>query len=238
VEAAKAMTSDAWREGQRGLIQATKPKNKLSTTPEHLEDVLRLFQTHQQDNLVRAMGAIGGPEVVAHCLSLAESDATPPSTRRAALSALKKAVPPDDTATATRRDAAFSRLIAARGGKPPSAEVFFGSVSVAGGTIANASSVVAGMAAGFRRCANKALSEEDDLSIDPGFIKLTATVGPKGEVLSVTPSGTGVSEKVLACMSARVSSALFAPPDSGSATVTIPVSVDVREPKAKAGPKR
>jgi biopolymer transport protein ExbD len=97
-----------------------------------------------------------------------------------------------------------------------------GGAAVAGGSIANASAVVAGMAAGFRRCYTKGLQEDPKLR---GSVRLTAKIGRDGEVLSVSPAGgSGLSGTVISCVSSRVSSAQFAPPDGGGATVVIPVT--------------
>ena len=106
--------------------------------------------------------------------------------------------------------------------KGPVGNASIGGASVSGGTVANASSVVAGMAAGFRRCYNKGLAEDPNMK---GSIRITAKIGPNGEVLSASPGGGGgLSGTVTGCVAARVSSANFAPPDGGGATIVIPVS--------------
>jgi serine/threonine protein kinase len=96
-----------------------------------------------------------------------------------------------------------------------------GGASVAGGSVANAQSVVAGMAAGFRRCYNKGLLQDPNMK---GSVRITAKIGPNGEVLSAVPSGRGLSGTVVGCVAARVSSTQFAPPEGGGATVVIPVT--------------
>lgn len=101
-----------------------------------------------------------------------------------------------------------------------------GSVSVGGaavtGAVANAQGVVAGMQAGFRRCYNRGLQTDPTMK---GSVRITARIGPNGEVLSASPSGGGgLSGEVIGCVAARVQSAQFAPPDGGGATVVIPVS--------------
>ena len=114
-----------------------------------------------------------------------------------------------------------ARAGAASKGKAPVGSASIGSASVSGGNIANASAVVAGMTAGFRRCYNKGLQEDHDMK---GAVRITAKIGPNGEVLGVSPSGSGLSGTVISCVAARVSSAQFAPPDGGSATIVIPVT--------------
>lgn len=93
----------------------------------------------------------------------------------------------------------------------------------ADGAVSNASSVLAGMAAGFRRCYNRGLLESPNMK---GSLRITAKVGPNGEVLSATAStGSGLSQSVVSCLTARVSSATFAKPNGGGATLVIPVSL-------------
>lgn len=105
--------------------------------------------------------------------------------------------------------------------KGPVGSASIGGASVSGGSVANASSVVAGMGAGFRRCYNKGLQEDPNMK---GSVRITAKIGPNGEVLSVSPSGSGLSGTVISCVASRVSSAQFAPPEGGGATVVIPVT--------------
>lgn len=105
--------------------------------------------------------------------------------------------------------------------KGPVGSASIGGAAVSGGSVSNASSVVARMAAGFRRCYNKGLQEDPNMK---GSVRITAKIGPNGEVLSVSPSGSGLSGTVISCVAARVSSAQFAPPDGGGATIVIPVT--------------
>jgi hypothetical protein len=106
--------------------------------------------------------------------------------------------------------------------KRPVGNANIGGAAVSGGSVANASSVVAGMAAGFRRCYNKGLAEDPSMK---GSVKITAKIGPNGEVQSASPSGGGgLSGTVVGCVAARVSSAQFAAPEGGGATIVIPVT--------------
>lgn len=106
--------------------------------------------------------------------------------------------------------------------KGPKGSVGIGGASVSGGTVSNASAVVAGMAAGFRRCYNQGLAEDPNMK---GSVRITAKIGPNGEVLGASPSGGGgLSGTVISCVTARVASAQFAPPDGGGATLVIPVT--------------
>jgi hypothetical protein len=106
--------------------------------------------------------------------------------------------------------------------KGPVGNAQIGGAAVSGGSVANASAVVAGMAAGFRRCYNKGLQEDPNMK---GSVRITAKIGPNGEVLSASPSGGGgLSGTVVNCVASRVSSAQFAPPEGGGATIVIPVT--------------
>lgn len=105
--------------------------------------------------------------------------------------------------------------------KGPTGSAQVGGAAVTG-NVANAQSVVAGMSAGFRRCYNRGLQTDPTMK---GSVRVTARIGPNGEVLSASPSGGGgLSGEVIGCVVARVQSAQFAPPDGGGATVVIPVS--------------
>lgn len=106
--------------------------------------------------------------------------------------------------------------------KRPVGNASIGGASVSGGSVANAQAVVARMAAGFRRCYNKGLQEDPNMK---GSVRITAKIGPNGEVLSASPSGGGgLSGTVVSCVVARVQSAQFAAPEGGGATIVIPVS--------------
>lgn len=106
--------------------------------------------------------------------------------------------------------------------KGPVGNAQIGGANVSGGNVNGASGVVAGMAAGFRRCYNKGLAEDPNMK---GSVRITAKIGPNGEVLSASPSGGGgLSGTVISCVTARVSSAQFSPPEGGGATIVIPVT--------------
>jgi len=97
-----------------------------------------------------------------------------------------------------------------------------GSAEVRGGSVSNADRVVAGMRAGFRACYNRGLASNPDLQ---GSVRITAKIGPNGEVLTATPNATGtLGEEVVNCVVRRVQSATFAPPEGGGATIVIPVT--------------
>jgi outer membrane biosynthesis protein TonB len=106
--------------------------------------------------------------------------------------------------------------------KGPRGNATVGDAAVAGGTVTDASRVVAQMRAGFRACYNRGLAENPDIE---GKIALSIKVGPTGQVLSVTATKTGnVPASVIDCVKARANSANFAPPQGGAAVVQVPVS--------------
>jgi len=106
--------------------------------------------------------------------------------------------------------------------KGPVGNASIGGAAVSGGSVSNAQSVVARMQAGFRRCYNRGLAENPEMK---GSVRITAKIGPNGEVLSASPSGGGgLSGTVISCVAARVASAQFAPPEGGGATIVIPVT--------------
>ena len=105
--------------------------------------------------------------------------------------------------------------------KGPVGSASVGGAAVSGGSVANASAVVAGMAAGFRRCYNNGLKEDRNMK---GTVRITARIGPNGEVLGASASGGGLSGSVIGCVQARVASAQFSPPEGGGATIVIPVT--------------
>lgn len=94
--------------------------------------------------------------------------------------------------------------------------------SVAAGSVSNAASVVRQMLAGFRRCYQRALDQNPDIS---GSIRLTLTVGPGGEVSGVSGGSTGnLPGSVVSCVKGRAQVAQFTPPDGGSAVIDVPIT--------------
>lgn len=93
--------------------------------------------------------------------------------------------------------------------------------------VSDAASVVAALRGRLRACYVRGLSDEDPTM--RGSVRLTARIGPAGEVLSVRPSGgSGLSSAVVACAASRVASSTFAPPSCGGATLVIPVIFDTQ----------
>ena len=103
----------------------------------------------------------------------------------------------------------------------PKGNANVGGAAVSGGTVGNASRVVAGMRAGFRNCYQRALAENPDAA---GSITLTIRVGPGGEVQSVGGSSGSLPASVVACVKARAQAAQFDAPEGGSAVISVPVT--------------
>jgi hypothetical protein len=104
----------------------------------------------------------------------------------------------------------------------PKGNAAVGGAAVAGGSVSNASSVVARMRAGFRACYQRALSTNPDAQ---GRISLKIKVGPSGQVTGVAAAKSGnLPQSVVDCVKGRARAATFAAPDGGSAVVSVPVT--------------
>lgn len=104
----------------------------------------------------------------------------------------------------------------------PRGNASVGGASVSAGAIGNPGGVVARMAPGFRRCYQKGLADDPEMK---GSVRITARIGPSGEVQSAAPSGGGgLSKKLKSCVAGVVSSSTFDKPEGGGATIVIPVS--------------
>src|SRR5882724_7984179 len=98
----------------------------------------------------------------------------------------------------------------------PKGNANVGGASVSGGTVGNASRVVAGMRAGFRACYQRGLADNPDAA---GAVTLTIRVGPGGEVQSVSASSGSLPASVVSCVKARAQAAQFDAPEGGSAVI-------------------
>jgi hypothetical protein len=88
--------------------------------------------------------------------------------------------------------------------------------------MANASSVVAGLRAGFRACYNAGLRMDGAMA---GHVTLSVKIGPNGAVSSTTPSGnSGLSAGVVECLKTRVDNAQFDAPGPTGSTLQIPIT--------------
>lgn len=226
---ARSLSSAAWHDANLEMLRRVDAESHLDPSPKQLEAQLDQYRHERLLHLVDAMNVVGGPEVVAYDFELAESEATPTKLRQALLTMLAKHADAQDTAARARASALWERVsarAAAEAAEKPR-----------GGAVSNASEVVAGMQRGFRHCYDEGLKQDPDMK---GSIRVTAKIGPRGDVLSVSSSGSGLSAAVVACLEARVAAAVFSPPEGGGATVVIPVtfvSVDPRAAPAPAPPR-
>jgi hypothetical protein len=85
----------------------------------------------------------------------------------------------------------------------------------------NPGGVVAEMSTGFRRCYREGLAQDPKMQ---GKVEVHATIGPNGDVVSVTPKATGLSPEVVRCVADRVRKGKFTPPAQGTDSVVIPVT--------------
>lgn len=97
---------------------------------------------------------------------------------------------------------------------------------VSGGEVSNATRVVAGMRAGFRRCYERKLETNPNAK---GTATLTLQIGPNGEVSSVSSTQTRELDSVAACCKARAMAAQFDPPTGGAAQIVFPIHFELRE---------
>jgi hypothetical protein len=112
----------------------------------------------------------------------------------------------------------------ARAVRPPPSSGRIGVGDPAVGDVPGAAGVIAGLQGAFRRCYTKGLE------LDPGMrggVRVTARIGPNGEVVSAGTSVSGtVSGAVAACMAGKISGAQFSPPTGGgTATLVVPITV-------------
>jgi tetratricopeptide (TPR) repeat protein len=127
------------------------------------------------------------------------------------LSLLERVLPPGAAAT-----------VPGAAPHPPAARCTPPSAPAPGGAVANAGAVIAGLASGFRRCYNRALQRDPEMK---GSIRITAKVGPGGEVVRVrTLTPASYAEVMVTCPMQRLLEARFTPPEGGGATVVVPVT--------------
>jgi TonB family protein len=89
------------------------------------------------------------------------------------------------------------------------------------GKLPDAGRVIGGLRGLLRAC------YRHEIDTDPnarGTVRVTATVGPNGEVKSVQTANGGLSSAMASCVSRVVKGAVFNPPEGGSAIVTVPMT--------------
>jgi hypothetical protein len=187
-------------------------------------------------HLLAAMEIVGGPEVVAYCLALGEYDAAPLELRKGALAVVVRWADRNDPAVRARSAAIWERVNAApatpasapaagEAARGPVGTVTIGGTTLRGGTVANATPVIAGMVSDLRRCYHQALQESAGMH---GAIEVTVRVDAAGAVSVMDESHTGITPALASCIVTRVQAASFAPPQGGVATVVIPITFEAR----------
>jgi hypothetical protein len=218
VARARYQRSPAFRDTHRPLLVQANEAARIAPTPQQLEAQLDAYRDEQVVRVLAAMEILGGREIVGYCLGLGEDEFAALELRKGALTVLARHVDRRDEAVRRRSQAIWDRVAALEAVKRETAAAGAGA-----GNVANASDVVRGMGQGFRRCYNLGLAADAEMK---GSVRVTAKIGPSGEVVSAVPTTSqgNLSAAVISCVVARVSSARFAPPEGGGATVVIPVT--------------
>lgn len=220
VARARYQSSPAFREATRPMLARANDAARIAPPPPQLEAQLDAYRNEEILRVLAAMELLGGREIVAYCLVLGEDELAPLELRKAALAVLARHADRRDEPVRLRSQAIWERVAVLEAAKRSRLDI--GVASTSEGKVDKASQVVTGMGAGFRRCYNLGLAEDAHMT---GSIRVTAKIGPGGEVVSAMPTGgSGLSEAVIACVVARVSTARFAVPEGGGATVVIPVT--------------
>jgi hypothetical protein len=89
------------------------------------------------------------------------------------------------------------------------------------GRVSDAGRVIGGLRGMLRACYRHEL---DDNPSAQGTVRVTATIGPNGDVRTVQTANGGLSSKMSACVSGVVKGAQFSPPEGGSAIITVPMT--------------
>lgn len=173
-------------------------------------------EAHYND-IALAAPRIGAPDAGADCSGAIEPEALSASAKQEAEGADAGAPPPDDAGTV--EESPFASMQSRKSPRPAGSVAIGG--SGASNQVPNAPQVIAGMRAGFRMCYGRALAEDPKVA---GSIRVTAKIGPGGEVLSATHAGHKLPQQMVSCVLARVESALFSPPPGGGAVIIIPIS--------------
>ncbi len=97
-----------------------------------------------------------------------------------------------------------------------------GAASTGDGNISNAAHVVAAMREDFRRCYQRGLDLDGNLT---GFVRLAIKVNAQGKVDRVKGLVVGLTGDVADCVLRRAGKAEFEPPSGGAAVVNVPVNL-------------
>jgi hypothetical protein len=130
---------------------------------------------------------------------------------------------PGDTAVASNQaDTGVAKVV-----KKPIGNSLIGGPIPSGGVVPNAGATVNSGKAGFRACYKRAMDEDPTMH---GSVRITAKIGPNGEVSSASASGaSGLSASLVNCLVGRVRGLQFESPQGGGATVVIPMAFEVQQ---------
>ena len=217
VAEAQTVTSPAWREAQRVLLQGAAQQAGRAFEPTQAEAKIEADRDAALLRLLGAMEATGGREVVAYCAWLSENESAPAPLRRAALAVLVRHVDRSDAAARARAGQVWSRVSQL----PVSGVATIDTAALRGVLWANGSQALATAQAGLQGCYDMGLREDPRLR---GTIRVTARIGPRGAVMSLEETHEGLSPTLVACVLSTLQRTPFAAPEGGSATVVVPVS--------------
>lgn len=236
IAAVGRVLSKDWRELKRPILMEANRTAKLAPTPEQLEAQLEMYAAEEAGRLFMPLAAIGGAEAIALLLEKAEDTRAMVALPKAAIAALS-AHPPTDKAMLDRLDAAKTALAEREVPRAVStmdseaakkaATAALGGATVTGGPVENASAVMAGMAAGFRRCYVRALEEDASTK---GTVTVTLELDAKGAVTSSKHEAKqGLSKVLASCVALRAESASFSAPKKLPATIEFSVTFKLQE---------
>jgi hypothetical protein len=122
-------------------------------------------------------------------------------------------------------DAVTGTVVCEKNCKPkgPTGTTIVSPPELPAGELPDAGKVVAGLRGMLRACYNHELERDPGAK---GSVRLTATIGPNGDVSGVQAAASGLSSEMVSCVSRVVRGAPFGPPKGGGrAIVVIPINV-------------
>jgi hypothetical protein len=248
IELAEDIASDSWRESQRSVVA----RMNAGAVGSKVADEERALDAWQRRHLTRvydAMTALGGEWVLDHCREVVADSKRRRAQHDLAVAVLAAHDRAKTTPIATARTWGMPPAQAtpwAQPGtsswgtapndntrmpgappSPPRAVPEAEAPTVSGGNIINVDEVVAALRPYLKQCYQRALAQEGRFG---AWIMLEARVVADGSVSAVTGKGDDSAPvSMMTCLRYVVMQARFAPPDSGAATVSIPLTFTVQE---------
>lgn len=213
VAVAEGRRSPEYREGLREPLTRANSRHGLLPTAAQLEGQMTAFQDQLLAEVFDAMAYIGGQPTIDYCWTVAQAGEVSLVRRRMAFDVLqiRELDPAKRAALALLHDHLSELEFRARPAPIP---------GVVGGRVSNASEVLIGLRPSFTACYNTALKQDRTLS---GSFTFVARVGSSGNVTSVgaTPERPSI---FVECIRGHILRAPFAPPEGGSAVISIPMT--------------